>query len=329
MSRIFRNTMSRIFVQKVYMSISMLMIIASVTVAIFISNMSHTTGNVAIVRNHVSNELEHKLNLLKDNEQFNVSNLTQKPKKSELVIGKYDFVICAVDSTYKIDTVRSVAYKRELAAVLEGVPCDENLPETRSIFVNIMGYILMFILIQGILYAKFYADDLGNNMRRILISPINVSSYLLGCILAFSALTFIPGYATIVAAKLIGIDIGNSLVVYGGLLLLLTLLSNSFAIFMYTIIGNEDTANIMGTAIVILTSVLSGSFLKLPHDYKVLSIFPQKKFMDFVTLIDSQSESLKNFNKVIYIIVLICAFYLVSIIKVKREYNTFRVSKVN
>ena len=95
--------------------------------------------------------------------------------------------------------------------------------------------------------------------------------------------------------SLIGIDIGFSLPVYAGLIGILALLSTAFALFLNSFFDVADTANMLGSAIIILTSILAGSFYSLSKEASLLDKFllllPQKDFINFVNALEKGSLS--------------------------------------
>ena len=85
-----------------------------------------------------------------------------------------------------------------------------------------------------------------------------------------------------------------------------------------------DTANMVGSSIVVLTTVLSGSFYSFEGSNKILEsalwILPQKDFLSFVQGLERGTKISSMIPQLAYILILILAFYIVSSIKIKKYY---------
>ncbi|MNI61507.1 hypothetical protein D3C73_1167830 [compost metagenome] len=80
----------------------------------------------------------------------------------------------------------------------------------------------------------------------------------------------------------------------------------------------------IGSASVLLTTILSGSFYSFENGneilQKILLIFPQKEFLNFVKALEDGKDILNSLPQILYVIIISLAFFLISIIKIKKDY---------
>jgi ABC-2 type transport system permease protein len=120
------------------------------------------------------------------------------------------------------------------------------------------------------------------------------------------------------------VNIGFSLTQYLGILMILGALGTSFSLFINAFIKGADNANMIGSASVLLTTILSGSFYSFENGNKVLQkillIFPQKEFLNFVKALEEGKDILNSLPQILYVITISLAFFFISIIKMKKDY---------
>jgi ABC-2 type transport system permease protein len=319
MLTIFKNNFNRLWEEKAYLIISTFLTICAVAAAILLTNKVEVKGNIAVV----SKENNAAITNCK---YFNITVLKSKPKKSELVQNRYDAIVTRDKGNYKINTIKSNELKNMLAAAIRNpkgfVP---PMGTERRVGTNIIGYIMMFILIQGVLYARFFAEDKEKQMiKRVAISPIAFTNYLLGHAIFMIVIIMVPTFIVIAAAKLFGAAIGFSLLHYAVLLLILSMMSTAFALFLNSFFCTADTANMLGSAIILLTSILAGSFYSFSKNRelfnKILHVIPQKDFINYVDALEKGAVS-KNLNVQLgYVIGLIVFMFIFAIVKTRRDY---------
>lgn len=326
MLEIIKNNWNRLLEEKQYLFTSLILTICSIVAAIVLTSTVETKGNLAVVTFGNTN-LAENAELLADNPYFNVSVLTSSPPKSDLVQNRYDaIVLMSEDGSYKIETIKS----KELMLIVSTFLKDPmsfvpNKDDSRKIGTNIVGYMLMFLLLQGVLYARFFAEDKEKHMvERIIMSPIAFRNYLLGHVIFMCLLIFIPSFGVILVAKLIGVDIGISLLAYAGLIGMLAILATGFSVMLNSFFCIADTANMLGSSIVLLSSVLAGSFYSLSKKDsifdKVLHILPQKDIMDFVDALEKGMVTSDITWHFVYVGILSITFFTIAILKTKKDY---------
>jgi ABC-2 type transport system permease protein len=122
----------------------------------------------------------------------------------------------------------------------------------------------------------------------------------------------------------LGFNIGFSLLQYIALLGLICSFGIAFAMFLNSIVKVSDTANMMGSSIVVLTTTLAGSFYSFENGNKILEkaiwILPQKDFLSFVQGLESGKAVTAMFPQMSYVIIISLLFFTFSIIKIKKDY---------
>ncbi len=326
MLEILINDWKRLLEEKQYLFVSMILTICSIVSAIALTNMTETKGNLALVTYGDVNVTKSAKQLEK-NPYFNISILVSPPLKSDLVQNRYDAIVTMTEEgTYKIESIKSDELTSVIKEFLENplsfVPNSDN---ERKIGTNIIGYMMMFLLLQGVLYARLFADDKEKHMiERVFMSPIAFRGYLLGHALFICLLIFIPSISVIIVAKLLGIKIGLSLVAYVGLIATLSILGTAFSLMLNSFFCIADTANMLGTSIILLSSILAGSFYSFSKDKtvfdKLLHILPQKDFMDFVNALEKGTLTSGLIWHFIYIVILSITFFVVAMFKTRKDY---------
>ncbi|AOR24482.1 ABC transporter permease [Clostridium taeniosporum] len=319
MLAIFYNNWRRILAEKAYLIVAIMLTICAVTVAIILTNKIEVKGNIAVVSTDSNIEF---MNC----KYFNITKLDSELPKSELVQDRYDAVVKIKDGSYSIDTIKSDEFKAMLDDALEHpdtfVP---NIDKSRRIGTNIIGYMMMFLLMQGVLYARFFAEDKEKHMiERVVMSPIYFVKYLLGHSFFIISMISAPSFIIIVVAKIVGVSIGFSLLQYAGLIVILGILSTTFALFLNSLFCVADTANMIGTSIIVLSSILAGSFYSFARKQilfnKLLNIIPQKDFINFVDALEKGVVSKNTQLQLIYVIGFSVILFIFAIVKTRKDY---------
>lgn len=319
MLSIIKNDWARLMEEKGHLAVSLGLTIFAVILAVLLTNKLEPKLNLAVVGNTQA---------FPESSAVTVTYKEQAPAKSQLVQGQYDAVITIQDDgSYQIDTIKSDEFKNKLEAILMG---DQNAQmesqaSQRQIGTNICGYMLMFLLMQGILYMRAFAEDKEKHqIERVVCAPVPFRKYLAGHVIFSWMLIFIPTFLMIAVLDLVGISIGFALWQYAILIALISLLSTCFAVCINAFFCVADTANMLGSTIIVLTSILAGSFYdcgtKGSLMNRFLYILPQKNLMNFF---NAWEKHLLNPNKLLgifYVIILSVVLLWIGVAKTRRDY---------
>jgi len=323
---IFKNDWKRLMEEKLYLFVSMGLTICAVVAAIVLTSSIETKGNIALILPQ-NQEISDSVTQFTKSQYFNVSILEMAPSKSELVQNRYDAIV-TIDGNgaYSIETIKSDQIKTMIYATLENpntfVP---NMQSSRKIGTNIIGYMMMFLLIQGVLYAKLFADDKEKHLiERVIMSPIAFRKYLFGHAVFMIAMIAIPTFCVMTVVQILGVAIGFSLLTYGLLIGVLAILATSFALFLNSFFCVADTANMLGSSSVLLSTILAGSFYSFAKEEslfdKLIHILPQKDFIDFTNALEKGNLTSTIKLELLYVIGLSVVFFAIAVIKTRRDY---------
>lgn len=293
--------------------------LASMLFAVYMTGVQQVKGHVVVVSSDLS------ANSLKSSRMLDVTVLPEKPPYSELVKQRYDaYLTPAGNGSFQVETLRSEDYKKMILLLLSNpdarLPADQT---DRGVGVNILGFMMMFVLMLSFANLFAFADDKEQGqLSRIAASPASFGCYLAAhCVYCLSFL--LPEFLLLVILKQIGWNIGFTLPQYAGLMLVLGFFGISFGLLLNTLIQKPDNANMLGNAATVLTTVLAGSFYSFSKDNamldRVIRFLPQKAVMDFAEALEN-GQKWQNAGSLLYAIVFSLVLFVVSCAVLRRMY---------
>lgn len=319
MISVFKNNFNRLMSKKSVLIMMIILTLCAILAALFFSSRPATIANVAFVSSS-----EEKM----DFKYLNITMLDKEPPTSSMVSGTYDAIVTVrEDGNYQIQTIKSEEVKQSILAILE----HKQLPNvgvltTRGVGTTIIGFMLMFILMQSSVLMGMFSDDKEHKqIKRVIASPIKMRGYLFAhCLFNFCFL-FFPNIIILYIVKfLLNVDIGFTFLQYSMLLSLICIFATSFSLLMNALVKKGDTANMAGSSIIVLTSVLAGSFYSFDKGNdileKIIQFLPQKAYLNVVSEIEQHLTNSDTIFAALYVIILIIIFFSVAIIKTRRDY---------
>lgn len=319
MITIVKNNILRISKIKVNVTIYIVLTVCSVFVAMYMSGTQQSVGNIAVLSQDKAK--------IQESEQLHVTYVAKEVPQSTLVMQKYDAYVYVNDKgKYIVKTVKGEDFQKRIEAFLlhqQGSPIKQDEGKGS----RIIGYLTMFVMMQSIAYMSLFGEDKETNMvQRIMVSSLSFSAYLSAQVIFVILCTFLPAFLTIATLSLTGFDIGFSLLEYVGLLGLLSLFSTVFTLFMNSIISVRDTANMAGSAIIVLTSILSGTFTSIPSEHTILhamnSCLPQRVYLNITQALEQSAFTQNDWMQFAYLIIFIIVLFICSILAMKRGKRT-------
>ncbi len=319
MITIVKNDFYRMLCRKTNMVVTIVLITGAIFAAIFISSRAETLGSIALVA--ADGEAAFSLPYLR------VAVMDEAPPMSALISHKYDAVVTKTPSSYEITSIKDQAFEASLMALLKDPAAyTPDHTEARGAGGTILGFLTMFILLEGVVLMYMFADDKEQKqIVRIAASPISFTGYLFGHMLfTFLTITF-PVLAILAAARYIfGADIGFSLLQYAGLTALLGAFTTAFSLFLNSLVNKPDTANMIGSCIVTLTSILAGSFYSFEKGNRTLElmiqVLPQKAFLTLADGLEQGAALSTLLPPLCYVGVLTLVLFGFAIAKTRRDY---------
>lgn len=318
MRAIIRNNFRRLWQQKQLIVLLVIFTTVASAAAIFVSTSLTTTWDIAVVSDQP---------VAFEGENVNITQLDAAPKRSTLVSGKYDAILYRnADGGYKIDTIKSDETTAQMVAALEGTQ-DLSTFSNRGIGTNILGFLMMFLLLMGSMAMCMYSDDKAQKqITRVAASPIKISTYLFAHSLFNFCFLFIPTMIILTLIRLIsGVDYGYSFWTLTGLIAMICAFSTSFCLLLYSLLSNKaDSAKMTGNTVIILTSILAGSFYAFDKGNRALemivTVLPQKAYLTLAEGLEQHADFTTYLPALAYLLILTVVFYAISVIKTKREF---------
>lgn len=289
----------------------------SIVLAVYVTSTQEVKGNIAVVSEKNITSVSSK--------QLKVTVLKEEPPYSALVRHQYDaYVIDKGNGNYDIKTLKSKQFKGVVLCLMKN-PHMVIPPETtdRGVGVNIIGFLMMFLLMEAFMNLFTFADDKDKGqLSRIVTTPVSLPSYLAAhCIYCLSM--YLPAYLVLVVLKLAGINIGFTLVQYALLLLVIGILGISFALMLNMFLKKPDNANMLGSSILMLTSVLAGGYYSFSKDNSLLEhitkILPQKQMLDFAQYMQN-GTSMSHLQPLYYVVGVAILFFAITCFKLRAQY---------
>lgn len=247
------------------------------------------------------------------------------PSSADLMKRKYDAAVFAkTDGSYQIKTFLNEKSRNMILTLVKNPDTDLSSYETqRGIGVNVLGFMMMFLLMSAFSNLFAFSDDKEQGLlSRIILAPVSFFWYM-AAHLFYCITLLLPSYLLLVFLKLLGWNIGFSLLQFAGLMLLLALLGISLALLLHTFIQKPDNANMLGNSITILTCLLAGSFHTITSRYPVLNkvtdFLPQKKLLEYAGYMEHHQAAGHSFL-LYYVIFFSLILFLISVISLQKQY---------
>lgn len=323
MSAIIRNDFRRLWYQKQLVVLLVIFTVIASLAAIFVSKNLNIKWDIAVVSGRPVSFKGGNVNLIP---------LDKAPKQSTLVSGKYDAVLYRnADGSYKIDTIKSEETTAQMTAALKGNGDIVSTLSSRGIGTNILGFLMMFLLLMGSMAMCMYSDDKEQKqINRVAASPLKISTYLFAHSFFNFCFLFIPAMLILIVIHLIsGVDLGYSFWTLAGLVGVICAFSTAFCLLLYSLFSNKDqSAKMIGNTVIILTSILAGSFYAFDKGSRVLkmmvAVLPQKAYLTLAEGVERHADFNTYLPALVYLLLLTVAFYVISVIKTKREFVNAR-----
>lgn len=316
---ILKNDYQRTIPRVVSVIVITVITLASIMLAVYITRIQQVKGHIVFVSNSTT------LTTPETSKHLDITVSAEKPPRSELIKQKYDaFVTVNDNGEYNIETLHNNDFKKMIAQLLKDPKTNVSDGKTeRGVGVNIIGFMMMFLLMISFSNLFVFADDKEQGqLRRIAVAPASFGCYLAAhCIYCLSLL--LPEYILLVILKFCGWNIGFSLLQYAGLIAVLSFLGISVALLLHTLIKKPDNANMLGNSIMVLTSVLAGSFYSFSKNNAVLDniikLLPQKELMNFVQYLQN-GTALQHIGSILYVIAFSVVLFVLSCTILRKMY---------
>ncbi|MBP2098169.1 ABC transporter permease [Enterococcus rivorum] len=316
---IIKNDWYRTWNNKGRLVMMFLLMIAAMVIALYMGNHAKERINIGVVGEQNQ--------ALQASEIVQITYLTQLPPTSELVKGTYDAIIQKKDTGFEVKTIKNDDYRKKVAQLLAHPSQKETISgKKRGTGSLIIGFLLMFILMTSLTNSFTFNEDKEKRMiERVLTTPINLLKLLLAHSLFSFLLLFIPTLLIVYSAKLIfQLSIGFNLLEYFLLLGLICLFATAVSLFFAALFDDSDRSNMMGSVVVVISTILSGSFFSFANGNRwlntLIQLLPQKRYLDIVTYLEQGELVSKMLPNILYVFVFTLLFFLFALLKTQKDY---------
>ena len=312
-----RLNMQRMASRKAYLLVTYVMIVLAIAGAVLLANYGGMKVKLAVVG---------ALDRLSGLERFQVESVNDTPPVSSLVRQKYDGIITVqVDGAFEVLTIKGEKLEAEIREVLAGGTIQDE-PQ-RGIGTTMMGFLLMILLLQGVMFLTLFGEDReSGTLRRTALSPAGLKAYLgAQCLVAFLML-YVPTVVIICAARLgFGLELGYSLPAIAVLLIVPVLLAVGFALFVMAACRSSDNAVMTGGALTVLTCLLSGTVYAVTNEQTwwkyITQWLPQTQWMSVVGKLEQGLAISQWIGPLSYVLAWVVAFMIAGWAVCARRYR--------
>ncbi|MDP4088945.1 MAG: ABC transporter permease [Bacillota bacterium] len=245
---------------------------------------------------------------------------------SSLLSGKYIAIVEVKDGSYEVSTIKSETEKKKVESFFINGKIPEGNQDGRTLKgagTNILGFILMILLMQGVVLITLYTQDRDSRtFRRILTAPVSERLYLFVQGIFTFAMLFIPSYLAVVVTKVVfGVDIKFNFGTLAVLIGIISALSTSLALFIASVL--ERNYSLASSGIYIITCILSGCYISFTGSSRILdelcNILPQKAYMTLAQGVENGKGLLQYNRQLIYLLFWILALWLLGSVIIGRK----------
>ena len=311
MIALFKHQLLRLWQDKKNLFLYLCLTAGSIIVAIVMSHQNSKFAGVAVIRN------TQMPIMYEDN--VDVYYVDEKPLESDLVTQKYDAIIEYKDQQWVIYSYKTKDFENQLLQLITSK--NISLPQTKHTGETIFGFMIMFVMMEALFYTSLYGEDKEKQMlQRISLSGMSMTRYLCSQSLLTFLMTWGSTFSILLFTQLFGMEIGFSLTIYAFLLTLLCLIATAFAMMMNSIFDKETTS-LSASAMIVLTSLLSGTFYSFVSDDGIIgtciNVLPQKVLMN----ISENINHIQNIQwlEMLYLLGLVIVFYILAIVVGKKS----------
>ncbi|WP_454051987.1 ABC transporter permease [Clostridium sp. Marseille-Q7071] len=312
-----KNNFIRILQNKFYIINIILIIPTMIFIAIYFTGRLEIKANLAVVG---ANNLPINSNSIK------VNYINKEPQLSDLVLNKYDAVIKSNNGVYEVITVKSHKFKENIEKLLKRESIDNVFSsENRGIGTNILGYLTMFILLQGLMFFTLFYEERDKGIsKRVLSHPITAMNYFLAHAISCFIMVFLPiTIIILISVNILNLNTNISNIQFIFILGILCILGSAFGLFISSLVKSEDNATLFGSMLLVITTLISGSFCSIDSQGvigKIGKILPQRKIVDYTIAVEN-NRTLDYRGLIMIILLSIILFMLAYIINNKKFRN--------
>ena len=312
-----KNNLQRIIKEKIMLFMVIIILPIVVYFGVYFGQINDIKGKLAIVGANVQQEIMMKESM-KDNSNINPVFLDKEPSTTDLIKGIYLAQIDFRRGDPKVISYGNEDIKLSLEASLKG-EVYEGSEEIQTVEGKIIGFLIMFLFFGSLMVMDNFLTDREKGVYvRVLHGKLSYFQYMIGQIL-YSMLTLIlpTVILTLFVIKILAVELSISYGLMSLLIVLVGILSSSFAILISTICKNKVAVTMGGSAIAMITCLLGGCIVNIVDSNKVMEFLrgflPQKRLIDLANSFNNEDLT--------FLLIVIVLFIGVSVFIGKKQYE--------
>lgn len=326
---VFKNNFKRGLHKKTSFFVKLLLPTVVVMLGIAANYADNPAANIGIVYSGENVSAEAFMQALNDTPGIEARLANPDMISTDVILGKYTAVVKFAEDSFTLYSVKDENTHSNLEQLTESyikdqtpVKADFLQAHNLSTAQRTTAFILLFLMITATITAALMIKDKNNGtFIRFLHSPQNAVTYVLGNITYNFAITYFQFFVSVSALELTGINVGID---YLNLLVMgiwIVALATAFGTCMASLFNNEMYSNLFSTCIVLILSLIGGTFIpfpKMPAGLQYISVIsPWRWFISIVTSMEQGSDWFSNLPLVLILTLFIVAFSLVAFVKNK------------
>lgn len=314
MINVIKGILYRMINNRPYLIMPLLITPVVIAAAIFFSSSFIAKANVGVVGGNINF----------NSDEVNIIRLENNVPLSDLVKNKYDAVVYYENGKNKVETIKDDNFKNKIEKIVSGENVTIKDGEKRGVSSNIVGYITMFILLEGVLLYKFFFDDKKGIAKRVISANISYAQYVLSHLISVFIMIFVPTVIiTILSKELLNFDARVTTIELAFIVLILSFLGSAFGLIISSVTRDMDSAGMLGNMISIITTLFAGSFFTISNNNLVniiANVMPQKHILNFTIALENGKglSYMDLLNVILSSIIMITCSFLISKYKIRR-----------
>lgn len=312
-----KNNLQRIIKEKIILFIVIIILPIVVYFGVYFGQIDDIKGKLAIVGADLQQETMMKESM-EENSNINPVFLDKEPSTTDLIKGVYLAEIDFRSGEPKVISYGNKDIKLSLEASLRG-EVYEGSEESQTVEGKIIGFLIMFLFFGSLMVMDNFLTDRENGVYvRVLHGKLSYFQYMIGQILySMLTLTLSTVILTLLVLNVLTVKLSVSYGLMSLLIVLVGILSSSFAILISTLCKNKVAVTMGGSAIAMITCLLGGCIVNIVDSNNVMEflrgLLPQKRLIDLANNF--------NNNDLAFLLVIIVLFIGFSIFLGKKQYE--------
>lgn len=314
---VIKNNLQRLFKEKSMIAIMVVILIGIIYFGVYFSQVDGIKGKLAIVGADAQQESMMK-ELEKDNSNVKMVFLDESPTKTELIKGIYLAEINLEKGEPEVISYGREEIKLSLEATLRG-EVYEGSTEVSTVEGKVVGFLIMFLFFGSLMVMDNFLTDRDNGVYvRVLHGNLSYFQYMIGQLIYSILILTLPSLiVSLIALKVLEVELTVSIGVMSLLVILVGLLSSSFALLISNICNDKVSVTMGGSAVTMITCLLAGCLVNIKDSNEIMGflrgLLPQKRLIDLAN----------NFNNgdLIFLVGIMLVLIGTSVFLGKRQYD--------